>query len=93
MVINELATNAMKHGQTGNQTPSISVRIEENDGQVLLEFQDNGPGYPEPILDEDHYNVGLNLITNLVRKDLRGEVALRNDHGAVTRIQFEHRRS
>jgi len=93
LVINELVTNTMKHGQSGKQASSISVRIEEDDGQVWFEFQDNGPGYPEPILDEDHYNVGLNLVTNLVRRDLRGEVALGNDHGAVTRIKFEHRRS
>jgi PAS domain S-box-containing protein len=93
LVINELETNTIKHGQSGKQAPSISVRIEETGGQILLEYQDNGPGYPEPILDEDDYNVGLYLITNLVRRDLRGKVTLRSDHGAVTRIQFEHRRS
>jgi two-component system, sensor histidine kinase PdtaS len=93
LVINELATNTIKHGQGGKQGPSISVRIEENDGQILFEFQDNGPGYPEPILDEKHYNVGLHLVTNLVLRDLRGEVTLRNDHGALTRMQFGKRRS
>ena len=92
LVINELATNTIKHGQRGKQTPSISVRIEENDGQIVFEFRDNGPGYPEPILDEEHYNVGLNLVTNLVLRDLRGEVTLHSDQGAVTRIQFGHRR-
>jgi len=93
LVINELATNTIKHGKRAKQTPSISVRMEENDGQIVFEFQDNGPGYPEPILDEEHYNVGLDLLTNLVRNDLRGEVTLRNDHGAVTRIHFGNRRS
>ena len=93
LVINELATNTIKHGQRGKQTPSISVRIEENDGRVVFEFQDNGPGYPEPILNEDLYNVGLDLVTNLVRKDLRGDITLCNDHGAVTRIQFVKRGS
>jgi len=93
LVINELATNTIKHGQRGKQAPSISVRIEENDGRILFEFQDNGPGYPEPILDGEQYDVGLHLVTNLVRRDLRGEVTLRNDHGAVTRIQFGNRGS
>jgi len=88
LVINELATNTVKHGQRGEQAPSISVRIEEKDGQILFQFQDNGPGYPEPIFGEESYNVGLHLVTNLVLRDLRGEVTLRNDHGAVTRIQF-----
>jgi PAS domain S-box-containing protein len=93
LVINELATNTIKHGQRGKDAPSISVRIEENDGQILFEFQDNGPGYPEPILNEEHYNMGLYLVTNLVRRDLRGEVTLHSDHGAVTRIRFGSRRS
>jgi two-component sensor histidine kinase len=90
LVISELATNTIKHGQTEEQALSISVRIEENDGQILFEFQDNGPGYPEPILDKEHYNAGLHLVTNLILRDLKGEVTLRNDHGAVTRIQFVH---
>jgi len=92
-VINELATNTIKHGQRGKQASSISVQIDEDDGHVLLEFRDNGPGYPESILEEECYNVGLHLITNLVRRDLKGEVTFCSDHGAVTRIQFEHRRS
>ena len=93
LVINELATNTLKHGQKGKQAPSISVRIEESDGQILFEFRDNGPGYPEPIPSEEYYNVGLHLVTNLVRRDLRGDVTLHNDNGAVTRIQFGNRRS
>ena len=93
LVINELATNTIKHGQRENQTPSISVSVEENNGLIVFEFRDNGPGYPEPILDEDHYNVGLDLVTNLVRKDLKGDVTLQTDQGAVTRIRFENRGS
>ncbi len=88
LVINELATNTIKHGQKEKEAATISVRIDENDGQVLFEFQDNGPGYPEPILNEEHYDVGLHLVTNLVQRELRGEVTFRNDRGAVTRIEF-----
>ncbi len=88
LVVNELTTNTIKHGQRGKQPLSISVRIEENDSQIEFEFRDNGPGYPEPILDGKHYHMGLTLVRNLVLNDLRGEVACRSDHGAVTRIQF-----
>ncbi len=90
LVINELATNTIKHGQRGKEAASISVSIEEDNGWVLLEFRDNGPGYPTPI-HEERYNLGLHLVTNLVRRDLRGEVTLSSDRGAVTRIQFEQR--
>jgi PAS domain S-box-containing protein len=93
LVVNELATNTIRHGQREKQAPSISVLVEEKNGQILFEFRDDGPGYPEPILDGEHYDVGLHLVTNLVRRDLRGEVTLRNDQGAVTRIQFGNRGS
>ena len=93
LVISELATNTIKHGEREEQVFSISVRIEENNDQILFEYRDNGQGYPESIHEEDRYKVGLHLITNLVRRELRGEVTFLNDHGAVTRIQFGDRRS
>jgi PAS domain S-box-containing protein len=92
LVINELATNTIKHGQRGKQASSISIRVEEDDGQIVFEFRDNGPGYPESILNEEGYDVGLHLVTNLVRRDLRGKVMFRNERGAATQIQFGNRR-
>jgi len=90
LVINELATNTIKHGLRAIPDPSILVRVEEDGDQALFEFRDNGPGYPDPVLHEQRYRVGLHLATNLVRRDLRGDVTLRNDHGAVIRIHFGH---
>lgn len=55
---------------------------------VCLEFRDDGPGYPEPVLQLKEIDVGLQLIEEMVRRDLRGHLDLYNDHGAVMRIFF-----
>ena len=91
LVINELATNTVKHALQGRDTAHITVRVTteiESDG-VQVEFRDDGPGYPEEVLRLERYNVGLDLVQNVVRKNLRGELSLYNDHGAVAVIQFK----
>ena len=91
LVINELATNTVKHALQGRDTAHITVRVTteiESDG-VQVEFRDDGPGYPEEVLRLERYNVGLDLVQNVVRKNLRGELSLYNDHGAVAVVQFK----
>jgi two-component sensor histidine kinase len=89
LVINELTTNTVKHALRGRDTAHLTVRIALDDDTVLFEFQDDGPGYPEEALQLERQNVGLDLIQNMVRKGLRGELSLHNDHGAVAVIQFQ----
>ncbi len=91
LVINELATNTVKHALQDRDTAHITVRVTteiEGDG-VQVEFRDDGPGYPEEVLRLERYNVGLDLVQNVVRKNLRGELSLYNDHGAVAVVQFK----
>jgi len=92
LVVNELATNTVKHAMRERDTARLTVRIEvENDAAprtILFEFRDDGPGYPEQVLQLKRYNVGFELIQNIVRKTLNGELSLHNDHGAVASIRF-----
>jgi GAF domain-containing protein len=91
LVINELATNTVKYALAEREPAHISVRIacEDEDDTVLFEFRDNGSGYPGEVLRLESHNVGLYLIQTMVREGLGGEVALCNDDGAVTTIQFK----
>ncbi len=89
LVINELATNTVKHTLQERDTGHITVRIVLEDDTVLFEFRDDGPGYPEEVLQLERQDVGLDLVQNVVRKGLRGELSLHNDHGAVAVIQFK----
>ncbi len=93
LVINELATNTVKHSLRERDTARIAVRIgleEDAVGRtVLFEFRDDGPGYPDEVLRLERHSVGFDLIRNIVRKNLHGELSLRNDRGAVATMRFE----
>jgi two-component sensor histidine kinase len=93
LMINELATNTIKHALSNQETIDITICIRLEDGTVLFEFRDNGPGYPEEVLrlNQRHHNIGFELIQNVVRRGLRGELAVYNDNGAVVMIQFQDR--
>jgi len=88
LVINELATNTIKHAMQ-RDTAQITVRIGLDGDKILFEFRDDGPGYPEDVLHLEHYSAGLDLAQNIVRKSLRGALSLHNDRGAVTTIQIK----
>ena len=96
MVLNELTTNAIKHGFSNiTRQPQITVNIRQLGGRqqetIEFEFRDNGPGFPEEIIQgrQEAYNVGFDLIQNIVSRSLRGRLSLNNDQGAIAIIQFE----
>jgi two-component sensor histidine kinase len=95
LVITELATNTAKHALSERNEGCIDIHIalephgEEGDETVLLRFRDDGPGYPPEVLTLESHNVGLYLVQSLVGHNLRGELALDNDDGAVTTIRFK----
>ena len=89
LVINELATNTAKHALQERDTAHIAVGITREDDTVRFEYRDDGPGYPQEVLQLERDSVGFDLIQRLVCRDLRGELSLHNDGGAVTVIRFK----
>ncbi len=92
LVINELATNTIKYTLPAMTQPlHITVHILVADETVRFEFRDNGPGYPQTILQQDtrQFGIGFELIQNIVHDRLGGKLSLRNDNGAVTIIEFK----
>ena len=88
LVINELATNTLKYAASTEGKISIQVDIYQEAERIYCVFKDQGPGYPPEVLVQDNYNVGLDLIHNIVRSELRGDLTLLNDDGAVAKISF-----
>lgn len=89
LVINELATNTIKYTLRERDAGHIAVHIFLEGDTVQFEFRDDGPGYPQEVLSLEHCGVGLDLIQNIVHRNLRGELSLQNDRGAVTTIRFK----
>jgi two-component sensor histidine kinase len=89
LVFNELATNTVRHALAKNEARTITVQIALDGDTVACEYRDDGPGFPEEALRGEGRNVGLNLVQNVVRRSLHGDLALRNDGGAVALIRFK----
>ncbi len=92
LIINELVTNTLKHAGSEKKDLKVNVKIQKKGNNVLLRFKDNGPGYPEAMLKGDlsRTNVGYDLIMGIVRRNLQGDVLLKNDNGAECSITFNH---
>lgn len=95
LILHELTTNTVKHGVGERPVAHIAIRIDtETPGPwgaaagVRLEFRDDGPGYPEAVLEQGQQRMGLYLIQRLVAINLRGTVTLNNDGGAVAILRF-----
>lgn len=88
LIINELVTNALRHGLCDRPAANLHVNITSEDGMVHLKFGDDGPGFPEDVLHWRRYNVGMGLVRNLMQRTLNGQVFLSNDNGAVVTLVF-----
>jgi two-component sensor histidine kinase len=77
LVLNEMISNAIKHGMTGMREGIVTIRGREEDGMVIVEVLDTGNGLPvsESLEEEDTEGLGLSLIRNLMG-DIRGEFTL-----------------
>jgi two-component sensor histidine kinase len=86
LVLNELATNTVKHARGEPDTIQITVRATAEEDMIRLEYHDSGPGYPADVLRMECSSVGMNLIQELATKTLRGKVVLSNQDGAQTTL-------
>jgi two-component sensor histidine kinase len=92
LIVNELTTNTLKYALEGQDTAEIRVHIAtEDEGITLFEFSDNGPGYPDDVVDLTRHNLGLYLVKTLVERGLEGTITLHNDDGPVTTIRFKNK--
>ena len=89
IILNELVTNSIKHAYKEQNFGTISINVEENDGNIVFRYSDDGLGYNEEILSLQKQGVGLYLITKIVQKDLHGELRLQNMNGAEVEIIFK----
>ncbi len=91
LVVNELATNAIKYAIGDNPVLVIDVTISATDDDIQMVVKDNGPGYSEAVKAQKAYKTGLELVANLVEKNLGGTVTLTNDGGATVIVRFPRR--
>lgn len=89
LIVNELLTNAIKHGG-GDGEARIRVdasRAGEDNDICLLRVSDNGQGLGEGIDLEKPESTGFEIVQSLVYQ-IGGRIAARNEGGAMFELSF-----
>ncbi|HEV2581253.1 MAG TPA: GAF domain-containing protein [Ktedonobacteraceae bacterium] len=76
LVLNEMVSNAIKHGIDGQPRGAVTIRGREEHGEVVVEVLDTGKGPASLPEEESSEGLGLSLIKNLIG-DLGGSYVLR----------------
>jgi len=90
LILNELVTNALKHGAREAGSASCNeIRIEiHRDGRDLsLSVADNGPGLPSTVDPDKDESMGLTLVRDLSRQ-LRGRAIFESADGVRCTVRF-----
>ena len=90
LIVNEIVTNAIKHGYPGNRFGTIYLNLGTNRaGEIVLVVGDDGVGLPEGIDLEQTTTFGMHVIIySLVRLQLGGTVYVDGENGTSYRISF-----
>jgi two-component system, sensor histidine kinase PdtaS len=88
LIINELATNALKHAFADGQNGMVRITAGyTNQSEVELTVSDNGTGFSEELDWKKSKSLGLRLISLMVDQ-LHGNMNIRNNHGAEIAIKW-----
>ena len=85
--MNELITNALKHGFPNGRSGNIHVRLASLDRRTTLAVQDDGTGFPAGLDFRQSRSLGLQLVCTLTNQ-LGGTIALNRDTGTEFVITF-----
>ena len=86
LVLNELIANSVKHNH-GKADLRCRIEIAIRDGNVYLDYRDNGVGFP-PDASQSKTGIGSLLIRSIIQSELNGTIENYNDQGACTKISF-----
>jgi len=89
LMINELVTNALKHGFPSGEGGEILVQIEpEPDHLLTLSVRNSGDHLPADFDLQTLPAIGLNLVQNLAQQ-LRGTLQLERGENTIFTVKFE----
>jgi two-component sensor histidine kinase len=88
LIINELVTNALKHGFKGRSEGTITVELTlQQSGMLHLRVADDGVGIGDAVDYRNARTMGMVIVRSLVAQ-LSGTVELRTDPGTEFLIRF-----
>jgi two-component sensor histidine kinase len=86
LMLNEVLTNALKHGVLPSGGGSITVRVERLGDSIAFQVRDTGPGFP-PETTERKGSLGMTVVRAIASK-YHASVSYANEDGAVVTAVF-----
>jgi two-component sensor histidine kinase len=88
LIVNELVTNALKHGFPNGKDGMIGIAFRTiDDHKVQLIARDNGVGFPSAIDFRNTTSLGMKLVNSLV-KQIGGTIDMTTGTGTTFTITF-----
>lgn len=89
LAVNEIVTNAVKHGFPDNRKGKISLDLcLKDDRNIVLTINDDGVGLPKDFNLEVLKSFGMLMTHNIITKQLQGNFTLHSDNGTVATLSF-----
>ncbi len=89
LVINEIVTNSLKHAFPAQRKGMVSVRLrQERNNTILLDVEDDGVGLATGIDLGSATSFGMQIVSALIRIQLKGRVVLDGSNGTRYHIRF-----
>lgn len=86
IMINEILTNAMKYAFVGRNKGLLTVSAAKVENRISFSIKDDGVGITDT--EETSNGFGLQLVNMLV-KQIRGKVSIKNENGTTFTLTFE----
>lgn len=89
LVVNEIATNAVKYGFPGKKDPVFSITLKDVPaaGEYTIILANNGAPFPETVEFDSPDTLGLRLISGLIQQ-LQGSISLKRSPHPEYTIRF-----
>ena len=92
LVINELASNTLKHAFPKGKKGEFSIDMKKlDDNELELTIKDNGVGFPAEANWKNQSGLGLQLVKALVEKQLKGTLQVAESKSSQFIIRFKNK--
>lgn len=91
LVLNELISNGVKHGESVNKLIHINLQIKVNNKEICVTYHDDGKGFPENFDLEKDGGIGTLILTSIIKNEFKGTLECYNEYGACISICFPNK--
>lgn len=88
LILNELLTNAVRHGFENGEPGVIQIDLQREDDHICLVVTDNGKGVQPGFNLDAHAGMGLQIVKNLVQRELKGVMDIDSAGKTIVKITY-----